>query len=144
MGARQLCTFMLGDLYLGVDVCDVQEVLREQPMTGVPSAPDIVSGLINLRGEIVTAIDLRRRLGMGPRSQEEPAMNVVVHGEEGPVSLLVDEIGDVVDVEDTDYQPAPETVQGPAREVLAGTYPLPDRLLLLLDTAAACTPGRSL
>ena len=70
-------------------------------MTQVPLAPQVVRGLINLRGQIVTAIDLRRRLEMEPRPAGQPPMNVVVRSDDGAISFLVDEIGDVVEVEET-------------------------------------------
>src|SRR5208282_5950696 len=95
---RQLCTFYLGEQYFGLDVLKVQEIIRYQEMTRVPLAPPVVRGLINLRGQIVTAIDLRRRLEMNDRPKDQLPVNVVVHTDDGAVSLLVDEIGDVLSV----------------------------------------------
>src|SRR5579883_2746531 len=89
----QLSTFFVADLFFGVDVLCVQEILRCQQMTRVPQAPAVIEGLINLRGQIVTAIDMRRRLGLPPRSGSQMPTNVVVRNDEGAVSLLVDEIG---------------------------------------------------
>jgi purine-binding chemotaxis protein CheW len=131
---RQFCTFFLGNDFFGVDVRQVQEVLRYQEQTRVPLSPKVVRGLINLRGQIVTAIDLRCRLGLGQREDSALPMNVVVRTEDGAVSLLVDEIGDVVEVKDEDFEPPPETVTGVARDLIIGTYKLADRLLLILDT----------
>lgn len=133
--ARQLCTFHVGDLFLGIDVRQVQEVLRHQKMTRVPLAPGAVRGLINLRGQIVTAIDLRARLDMPPRTDGSPPLNVVVRGDDGVVTLLVDEIGDVRDVSPDNFERPPETLRGRSRELIVGAYKLVDRLLLLLDTA---------
>jgi len=99
----------------------------------VPLAPDVVSGMINLRGQIVSAIDLRRRLGLPERPQGQLPMNVVVRTDEGAVSLLVDEIGDVIEVQDEALESPPETLQGFAREVIRGVYKLSDRLLLAVD-----------
>src|SRR5271166_5637497 len=96
----QYSTFFVADLFFGVDVLNVQEVLRFQPMTPVPQAPGVIEGLINLRGQIVTAIDMRRRLRLPPRGGEQMPMNMVVRTGEGAVSLLVDEIGDVLDVDE--------------------------------------------
>lgn len=129
---RQFCTFHLHDLFLGIEVLQVQEVIREQPTTGVPLAHPAISGLINLRGQIVEAIDLRTRLGLPPR--QEPAMNVIVRTDEGPVSLLADVIGDVVAVDEAAFEPPPETLSTSAREMITGVYKLADRLLLVLDT----------
>jgi purine-binding chemotaxis protein CheW len=134
---RQYCTFHLGGLYLGIEVTRVQEVIRHQQMTPVPLAPSLVGGLINLRGQIVTAIDLRERLGLPPRSGGRLPMNVVVRTDDGAISLLVDEIGDVVEVLPETFEGAPETLTGVARELIVGTYKLPDRLLLVLDTDKA-------
>jgi purine-binding chemotaxis protein CheW len=130
---RQFCTFHLHDLFLGIEVRQVQEVIREQPTTRVPLAHAAINGLINLRGQIVEAIDLRTRLGLPPR--REPAMNVIVRTEEGPVSLQADVIGDVVTVDQSAFELPPETLSASAREMITGVYKLSDRLLLVLDTA---------
>jgi purine-binding chemotaxis protein CheW len=134
---RQFCTFHLGELFLGIEVVEVQEVIRGQLMTRVPLAPRAVRGLINLRGQIVTAIDLRERLGLPPLPEDRQAMNVVVRTDDGAVSLLVDEIGDVLDATDEHYEDPPETLAPAARGLIRGVYKLPDRLLLILDTDRA-------
>jgi purine-binding chemotaxis protein CheW len=134
---RQVCTFYLDGLFLGVDVQQVQEVIRYHEMTRVPRAPHVVEGLINLRGQIVTAIDLRRRLELNDRPAGQFPMNVVVRTDDGVVSLLVDEIGDVLEVDEDTFERPPETLQGVARELIQGTYKLKDQLLLLLDTEKA-------
>src|SRR3569832_2681021 len=97
--ANQYSTFYLDGLFFGIEVEKVQEVIRYQEMTRVPLASSVVQGLINLRGQIVTAIDLRRRLDLKPRPDGELPMNVVVRSDDGAVSLLVDEIGDVLEIE---------------------------------------------
>lgn len=134
---HQYCTFFLDGHYFGLDVLQVQEVIRYQEMTRVPLAHPVVRGLINLRGQIVTAIDLRRRLGLGDRPPGQMPVNVVVRIEDGAVSLLVDEIGDVVEVSENTFERPPETLRGTARELIRGAYKLPDRLLLILDTERA-------
>ncbi|MEY5015404.1 MAG: Chemotaxis protein CheW [Verrucomicrobiota bacterium] len=133
----QFSTFMLHDLFLGVDVLKVQEVIRYQEMTRVPIAPPMVRGLINLRGQIITAIDLRRRFELVDRPDGELPMNVVLRTDDGAVSLLVDEIGDVVEVDEERFEPIPETVTGMVRELITGVYKLDNRLLLILDTERA-------
>ncbi len=135
--AHQLCTFRVGELVLGVEVTRVQEVLRHQEMTPVPLAPGVVSGLINLRGQIVTALDMRQRLGVGPRPAGELPMNVVVRHDEGVVSMLVDEIGDVVDVEEASFEPPPATLAPLSKALVQGVYKLDRQLLLLLNTELA-------
>jgi purine-binding chemotaxis protein CheW len=134
---RQFCTFHLGNLFLGIEVLLVQEVIRAQAMTRVPLAARAVRGLINLRGQIVTAIDLRERLGLPPLEGDRAPMNVVVRTDEGAVSLLVDEIGDVLEVAEADYEDPPGTLDPAARELIRGVYKLSDRLLLVLDTEKA-------
>src|SRR5712675_1823842 len=103
----QFCTFYLDKLLFGVELKGVQEVIRSLEMTKVPLAPAVVSGLINLRGQIVTAVDLRRKLELDPAPPDTLAMNVVVRSEDGAVSLLVHEIGDVVEGTDTTFEPPP-------------------------------------
>jgi purine-binding chemotaxis protein CheW len=133
VAVRQLCTFYVDNQFFGVDAQSVQEVIRYQEMTRVPLTPDCVSGLINLRGQIVTAIDMRKRLGLKDRAADRLPMNVVVRGADGAVSLLVDQIGDVIEVSEDNFEPPPETLQGPARELVKGTYKLDNNLLMLLN-----------
>ncbi len=130
---NQFCTFTLAGLLFGIEVDRVQEVIRSLELTTVPLANDVVEGLINLRGQIVTALDLRRRLELPPRVDGELPMNIVVRVGDGALSLLVDEIGDVVDVDEDAFEGAPETLEGVARELIRGAYKLDGRLLLVLD-----------
>lgn len=134
--AQQFCTFYLNQLFFGVEVEKVQEVIRYQSMTRVPGSTEIIGGLINLRGQIVTAIDLRKRMEMGARAPELKPMNVVVRTDDGAVSLLVDEIGDVVEVSLKNFEPAPETLQGTARKMTVGVYKLEGHLMHALDLDA--------
>ena len=134
---QQFCTFFVDGLFFGVEVHKVQEVIRYQGMTDVPLAPAEIGGLINLRGQIVTAIDLRKRLAMSERPDIEQPMNVVVRTGDGAVSLLVDEIGDVVEVADSTFEEVPDTLKGVGRDLIRGVYKLKERLLLLLDTERA-------
>jgi purine-binding chemotaxis protein CheW len=140
----QFSTFFVADLFFGVDVLDVQEVLRAQQMTPVPQAPDVVQGLINLRGQIVTAIDMRRRLLLPARSEEQPSMNMVIRTPDGAVSLLVDEIGDVLDMDAASYERPPQNLDPAAREIIRGVYKMKDKLLLVLDTEKAIEVDGSL
>lgn len=134
----QFCTFYLDGLLFGVELKGVQEVIRSLEMTQVPLAPRVVKGLINLRGQIVTAVDLRRRLELGPSPPEMRPMNVVVRSEDGAVSLLVDQIGDVVEVEESTFEPPPETLRGTVRALILGVHKLDDRLMHVLDITKAC------
>jgi purine-binding chemotaxis protein CheW len=130
---QQFCTFFLKDQFFGVPVQQVQEVIRYQEMTRVPLVPPVIRGLINLRGQIVMAVDLRRRLGMDDRSASELPMNVVVRTDDGAVSFLVDEIGDVLEVGEDSFERPPETMPKHARELVRGVYKLRERLMLVLD-----------
>lgn len=134
--SRQLATFTLDGHCFGIAVEQVQEVLRSQSRTRVPLAPAAVAGLVNLRGQVLTAIDLRTQLGLPPREDVEPMVVVVRVGGE-PISLLVDAIGDVVDVDESDFEPPPDTLLDSGRDMLRGAYKLPDRLLLALDAERA-------
>jgi purine-binding chemotaxis protein CheW len=134
---RQFCTFFVDSLFLGIDVQQVQEVIRYQEMTRVPLAPVAIRGLINLRGQIVTAIDMRCWMELPARKADELPMNVVVRDGENAVSLLVDRIGDVLEVDDELFELPPPTVRASVRGVIMGSYKLPDRLLLVLDIGRA-------
>jgi purine-binding chemotaxis protein CheW len=130
----QFCTFLLGDFYMGIDVRKVQEVLRYQPMTRVPLVPGVVRGLINLRGQIVMAIELRRRLQLPDRPDDQLPTNVIVRTGEGAVSFLVDELCDVLEIDGSTLEPPPDTLDGIARELIVGVHMLDDRMLLILET----------
>jgi purine-binding chemotaxis protein CheW len=134
---KQYCTLFADGHCFGLDVLRVQEIIRHQEMTRVPLAPPMVRGLINLRGQIVLAIDLRKRLGLADAPIGHSPVNVVVETNDGPVSLLVDEVGDVIDVSEESFEAPPPTLQGMARELILGAYKLPGRLLLLLDAEKA-------
>ena len=140
--SRQYSTFFLDGLYLGVEVLKVQELIRYQEMTRVPLASSVVRGLINLRGQIVTAIELRRRFDMPDRPADRMPMNVVVRIDDVAVSLLVDEIGDVVEVNEEQFEPAPETIRGRANDLVIGVYKMAERLLLVLDVERAIAVDR--
>ena len=136
---KQFCTFYLEDRFFGVEVERVQEVFRYQEMTQVPLAPSAVRGLINLRGQIITAIDLRHRLGMKALPEDQKPMNVVIRTDNDVVSLLVDRIGDVLEVSDESLEPPPETLDEVARQLIPGVYKLNDSLLMTLDTEKTLT-----
>lgn len=139
--SRQYSTFDVAGFYFGIDVLQVQEVLRCQPMTPVPLAPVVIEGLINLRGQIVTAIDMRRRLGLPPRTGGATSMNVVVRTEDGAVSLLVDEIGDVVEADSSSFERPPENLDPAISGLVRGIHKLKDKLLLVLDTGQTLSLG---
>jgi purine-binding chemotaxis protein CheW len=135
---QQFCTFFLQERLFGVPVEQVQEVIRYQEMTRVPLVPPVIRGLINLRGQIVMAVDLRRRFGMPDRPESQLPMNVVVRTQEGPVSLLADSIGDVVEVEQETFENPPQTLDSHARALITGVHKLEGRLMHVLNTERTC------
>jgi len=126
-------TFSVVDRYLEIPVDRVQEVLLAQPLTPVPLAHRDISGLLNLRGQIVTAIDLRARMGLPARDAGAPSANVIVTTDGGPLSLLVDRLGDVVPVDDASFEPPPDTLAAELARSIKGAFKLDDALLLDLD-----------
>ena len=123
---------MVADLFFGMEVAKVQEILRAQEMTRVPLAPSAVRGLINLRGQIVATVDMRRLLKLPPREARAPSLNVIIRTAQGLLSLIVDDVGDVLDVPDSDFEAPPETMRE-ARELVVGVYKVDEKLLLLVD-----------
>jgi purine-binding chemotaxis protein CheW len=138
----QYCTFRLDGHLFGVPVGSVQEVLKQQELTTVPQAPREVSGLINLRGQIITTLELRTRLGLGARPPGTPPVNVVVRTSDGGVvSLLVDEIGDVLEPAEESFEMPPETVPARIRALVTIVCKLENQLMLVLDTELAVQVG---
>jgi purine-binding chemotaxis protein CheW len=140
-GNLQVSTFFVGKYFFGIEVVRVQEVLRCQKMTMVPLAPPVIEGLINLRGQIVPALDMRRRLHLEPRTPDMVPMNVIVRTEEGAVSLIVDDIGDVLDLERENIELAPDNLSPEASQIIHSVYKMKDSLLLLLDTDSTIDVG---
>jgi purine-binding chemotaxis protein CheW len=134
MPRKQFCTFRLGEFFFGIDILQVQEIIRRLSFTRIPLAPTMIEGLVNLRGQIVTAIDLRLRLELPPRSADKSPTHVVINTADGATSLMVDEIGDMMELSDDTFELPPDTIQGIARELITGVYKLEHGLLLILDT----------
>lgn len=131
---QQFCTFYLDKYYFGIEVERVQEIIRYQEITPVALSPDVVEGLINLRGQIVTAIDLRRLLELPERSADCSPMNIVVRTEDCAVSLLADRIGDVLELPDDSFEEPPDNLDGAAKKLIERAYKLDGILLLTMDT----------
>ena len=131
---RTFASCRVGDLLVGVEVDAVQEVTSTAELTTVPLAPPMVSGLLNLRGQIVTAIDLRRSLQLAERPADERSITLILRAEGGSIGLLVDAVGDVLNVGEEDFEMPPATLRGPLRELITGAYKLDRDLLLVLNT----------
>jgi len=129
------CTFSVAGHWCGVELSRVREVALARPVTRVPGAHDAVLGLLSLRGEILPAIDLRRRLGLP--AAETGGVHVVVDDGDDAASLVVDDIGDVVTTDDARLQPAPHAaLAAPAADAVRCAYAMEQGLLLALDTVA--------
>lgn len=135
--ATQYVTFTLDGAHYGIDVAKVQEVLRAQRRTPVPLADPDIAGLVNLRSQVVMTVDLRTRLGLQPLPRGQEPIMVVVQVAGETVSLLVDEIGDVVEVDTDRFERPPDTLVGTTRELIIGAYKLEHGLLLALDVERA-------
>jgi purine-binding chemotaxis protein CheW len=133
---RQFCSFFVGRLCVGIEVERVQEIRSVTAMTRVPLAARAIGGLLNLRGQIVTAIDLRRCLDLSDRPAAERPVNVVLRTADGALGLLVDRMGDVLDVGEDEFELPPSTLDARSREVVRGAYRLVGGLLLVLDIDA--------
>jgi purine-binding chemotaxis protein CheW len=143
MASRQFATFEVADQLFGVEVHTVQEVLSYNEYTPVPLAPPAVGGLFNLRGQVIAAVDLRVQLGLVRQAMQGPVMNVILRGDGEPVSLLVDRIGEVVDLDDEQFEGPPDTLSGPTRELVTGTFKMDGRLMLALDVNQAVDTYRA-
>lgn len=138
---QKVCTFCIGPHLLGLDVESMREVLEHWIMTPVPLTPACVLGVINLRGQIMMAIDLRRRLNIAEPPAAVSSVSLVVRTGDEHVAFIVDGVGDVQEVSEEQFEPPPETLVGSSRELIRGVYKLPTQLILLLDAARAADPG---
>jgi purine-binding chemotaxis protein CheW len=130
---QQFCSFFVDGLCFGIEVERVQEIRNVTAMTRVPLAARVIAGLVNLRGHIVTAIDLRRCLDLSDRPSDQRPVNLILRTADGGVSLLVDRMGDVLDVAEEDFELPPRTLNARSSELIRGAYKLDGRLLLVLN-----------
>lgn len=131
--ARDFVTVNLAGQLLGIPVLAVHDVLKEQKITKIPLSPNWVGGVLNLRGRIVTAINLRDRLGLPPREEGLKSMSVVVEHRGEPYSLQIDSVGEVLSLEDHTFEKSPVTLDPVWRDVSKGIYRLEKELLAILD-----------
>ncbi len=135
--ARQFCTFYLDRLLFGVESLKVQEVVTYRELRPVPLAPPVVSGLMNLRGQVVVALELRRQLDLPERPAGMTPICLVVRAASGTVCLLADEVGNVVEVDERTFEPSPATLSPRLRSVVLGVHKLEHQLMHVLDTDQA-------
>jgi len=130
---RKLALFESGNLLCGLDIAHVQEINKNIAVTVVPRAPDYVRGVINLRGEIVTVVDLRRKFGFEPLADEADMQIVIVRQGEENIGLLVDAVADVVLADERDVEPSPSNMAGVTGRFFRGIYKLEHSLVAILD-----------
>ncbi|WP_066465431.1 chemotaxis protein CheW [Sanguibacter suarezii] len=135
--STQYVTFRIGEALYGVEVMRISETLGHHPRTPVPLAPAGIAGLVNLRGQVVLTVDLRPRLGLAPLAPDAVSMMVVVEVDDDSISLLVDEVGEVLTLDDDQFESPPDTLGADLRELITGAYKLETGLLLTLDVDAA-------
>lgn len=135
VSALQFATFQVGDLLLGIDIRQVQEINRNLQITPVPHAPTAVCGVINLRGEVVTVIDLRTVLGLDKLELTRQTRNVILKHSSEQIGLLVDSVAEVITCEADDIDPLPENLAGRESVCFSGVYKLPHGLLVVLNVA---------
>jgi purine-binding chemotaxis protein CheW len=127
---EQWSTFLLAGEMFAVRVEDVQEVLMDQPLTRVPLAPPYIVGLLNLRGQIISAVDLRRRLQFSARTDDAPRKLLVLKTPDGPISIVVDDIGDVLRLESGLWRAPPDTLAAPHRSFVEAVCPIEGHLVI--------------
>jgi purine-binding chemotaxis protein CheW len=133
MNANQFSTFWVDGRLYGVSIKMVQEITKSMPMTPIPLAPDYIKGLINLRGQIATAVGLRELFKLQKPQDNQGKINVVCKIESYLLSLVIDEVGDVLELEDNLFEPTPETVSHSVSQFMVGVYKLPNNLLSVID-----------
>lgn len=129
----ELATFYIGDALCGMDILKVQEINKLMQMTKVPQAPDYVLGILNLRGQIVTIIDLGKKLGLGETDISQDPRNIIVNSVGGHVGLLVRRISDVVTADMEKKEPAPANMRGIQGEYFTGVYKTETNLIGILN-----------
>lgn len=135
---EQLTTFYVGKELFGIEVMKVQEVTGQQSLVPVPLAPQFIRGLVNLRGQIATAIGLNELFLQPTKTSDHGQMSVVCRLDGNLVSLIVDTIGDVVEVERSEFEKTPDTVSVNLRKFMKGIYKLNGAMLSVLDIEAIC------
>lgn len=126
-------TFIVEGVHFGVRTSEVIEFTKGLEVTPIPLGPPVVAGFMNLRGQIVTAIDIRKQLNLSGTRDDETTIGIFFRHEGSLYSLLVDEVHDILELADEQFEPPPSSLQLSARDVVAGVYKLPKRLLVIID-----------
>lgn len=129
---QQFVTMQLGDQWFGISVMNVQDVLRSLHVSPVPLAPRAVAGALNIRGRVVTAIDMRARLNIAGDAPKN-CMYVVVEYQQELFALIVDAVGDVLTLSMRDFEPTPANLSNNWRGVAAGVFKLKKGLMVIMD-----------
>lgn len=129
----EMATFYVGNALCGIDILQIQEINKLNMMTQVPQAPGYVRGILNLRGQIVTIIDLGKKLGLGETDSSLDLRNIIVNSAGSYVGLMVRKIGDVVKVDTSKKEPPPANMRGIQGEFFTGVYKMDDILIGILD-----------
>ena len=130
---REYVTLSVAGQWFGIPVLDVQDVLGPRPVARIPLADEVIAGAINLRGRIVTVIDMRKRLGLPPRKNDEAGMNIVVEQDANLYALHIDAVGEVMQIPDHRYDKNPATIDPMWRDFSNGIYRLENQLLIVLN-----------
>ncbi|MEX0582064.1 MAG: chemotaxis protein CheW [Sneathiella sp.] len=130
---QEYVTILIADQLFGIPVLEVHDVLRDLKLTKIPLAPAEVAGALNLRGRIVTAIDVRKRLGLPQLERKDAGMSIVVEHQGEPYSLMIDNVGEVLTLDVNDLQPTPVTLNACWKEISGGVYRLEEKLLVVLQ-----------
>ena len=129
----ELATFTVGEALCGMDILQIQEINKIMQRTPVPQAPDYVLGVLNLRGKIVTIIDLAKKLGLGETTIAEEARNIIVNCFDGSAGLLVSRIGDVIEVQNDKKEKPPANMRGIEGKYFSGVFKTDTQLIGLLN-----------
>ena len=140
---QEFVTFTIADQLFGIPVLKVQDVLSSYQITRIPLAPSEIMGSLNLRARVVTAIDMRARLGLPPRSDDGESMSIVAEHEGELYSLVVDTVGEVLALSSATFDRNPPTLGPKFRAVSDGIYRLDDQLLVVLDVNRLLDYGRA-
>lgn len=132
---QEFVSMRLNGQLFGISVMAVQDVMRKQPIAPVPLAPEVIAGSLNVRGRIVTALDMRRRLGLGAYPDPDKVMKVVVEYQGELYAFIVDGVGDVLSLPMKQFEKVPANMDPAWRALAAGVFKLEKELLVILDVS---------